>query len=103
MVIECLVTRNQTKRWFALTAGPVELEKEIWFTKRFKNEIGLDFVPYRSQNLTQPILKSVFKPNFQALTMRDTHLNSIGRNTIVGPNLTWPMQTPPYNRTVAGT
>ena len=41
----------------ALTAGPVELEKEIWFTKRFP---------------------------FQALTESDTHLNSKGRNTIVG-------------------
>ena len=39
MGIECLVTQifpNQTERWSqAIAARPVELEKEIWFKKRF--------------------------------------------------------------------
>jgi hypothetical protein len=48
--------------------------------------IGLNFVRYRSQNVTQPILKSFLKPKFpfQALTVGDKHLSSGGRNTIVG-------------------
>jgi hypothetical protein len=39
MVIECPVTQNnsnQTEGWSkAIAARPVELEKEIWFKKRF--------------------------------------------------------------------
>ncbi len=77
----------KTEGWSqAIAACPVELEKEIWLKNKLKNGIGLDFVRYRSQNLTQPILKSFLKPKFpfQALTESDTHQNSIGRNTIVG-------------------
>ena len=48
----------------ALSPCPVELEKEIWLKNKLKNGIGLDFVRYRSQNLTQPIFQFVFQPNF---------------------------------------
>ena len=69
---------------------------------------------YLLQSDWQTNLPTVFLQTDHPLTMLrlsahateiDNHLNSIGRNTILGrctwPNLTWPMQTPPYDRTVA--
>ena len=38
----------------------MELEKEILLKDKFKNGIRLDFVRYRSQNLTQPIFNLFF-------------------------------------------
>ena len=69
-----------------------EIERRVPSDPRsiqIKPKGGRELLPpvrWSSQNLTQPILKSFFKTKFpfQALTVGDNHLNSRGRNTIVG-------------------
>jgi hypothetical protein len=86
-LIYILLPKNETKVWSqALTPGPVELEREIWFKKDFKWDWSR-FIRSRSQNLTQPILKTQTRTKFYSLKWKIIETSKIrSEKNCVSPN-----------------